>query len=496
MSTRNSTPPRRSLRPLAESWKPASCSRRSRPRPRPRCPARTRRGTSWTLTLYGPGTLNVVDKNGQAFTKANQNIPDDINTITVSGTVTAAEPARGQGHLCAAGLRRHGSSSSSSPSITRGPTGSLIPPWSDPRWPLLRTASQRSIFPTSGWGIRAERHRPRTRISTRPRPLSAPRRPIKLVGGINAPEGVNTLRFGGVDTTYTPAGGTPLNQTNQNNEFVINLGPPIAGGTSIIVNKVISDAGKSTASGTTTVFQDAVTFVVNGRINLFQANEIDGSTGTGLVPTQFIQPASSTTALLPGGTYLVSDVGGGVSTGQIGDIRIGGNVTNFTAMVLATDLFTFPSADPATGPQVSNFFIGGETNNVILVAPAGVAERTVRPWHGQHLHQHRVHPEPPGQPRRHRLGGHGETERSATSRLAETWSTRSSSQAMTRNSLPSPTLPGDLAQWPDHPLWRSLQRPGPADDLPTGSPTLSSISPPTVPWRTAAEAFTAGSPAT
>ena len=64
-------------------------------------------------------------------------------------------------------------------------------------------------------------------------------------------------------------------------------------------------------------------------------------------------------------------MGGGVTTGQIGDIRIGGNATNFTAFALETDLFTFPSADPTTGPQVSNFFIGGETNNVILVAPAG-----------------------------------------------------------------------------------------------------------------------------
>ena len=40
-------------------------------------------------------------------------------------------------------------------------------------------------------------------------------------------------------------------------------------------------------------------------------------------------------------------------------------------MALDTDLFTFPSADPVTGPQVSNFFIGGQTDNVILVAPSG-----------------------------------------------------------------------------------------------------------------------------
>ena len=91
-----------------------------------------------------------------------------------------------------------------------------------------------------------------------------------------------------------------------------------------------------------------------------------------MVPTQFTPPsAQPQTSLLPGGTYLVSDVGGGVTTGQIGDIRIGGNATNFTAMALDTDLFTFPSADPVTGPQVSNFFIGGQTDNVILVAPSG-----------------------------------------------------------------------------------------------------------------------------
>src|SRR5208337_5336793 len=59
-------------------------------------------------------------------------------------------------------------------------------------------------------------------------------------------------------------------------------------------------------------------------------------------------------------------------TGQIGDIRIGGNATNFTAFALETDTFTPPpSGDPVTGPQVSNFFIGGQTDNVILVAPSG-----------------------------------------------------------------------------------------------------------------------------
>src|SRR5208337_4321514 len=200
-----------------------------------------------------------------------------------------------------------------------------------------------------------------------------------LAGGINAPEGINVLRFGGVDTTLTPASGMSLDQTNQNNEFVINLGPPIAGGTSIIVNKVITGAVPSTTSGSTAVNQQSVTFVVAGRINLFQANEIDGTTGTApngtsLVPTQFTPPSTPPPAnLLAGGTYLVSDgpATSGLTFGQIGDIRIGGNATNFTAMALDADLFTAPSPDPVQGPQVSNFFIGGQTDNVILVAPSG-----------------------------------------------------------------------------------------------------------------------------
>ena len=118
--------------------------------------------------------------------------------------------------------------------------------------------------------------------------------------------------------------------------------------------------------------------MVAGRINLFQANEIDGdTTPSTLVPTQFAAPPltpTQTPPLLPGGTYLVSDAPAtsGLTTGQIGDIRIGGNVTNFTAFALDTDTFTPPpSVDPVTGPQVSNFFIGGQTDNVILVAPSG-----------------------------------------------------------------------------------------------------------------------------
>ena len=52
----------------------------------------------------------------------------------------------------------------------------------------------------------------------------------KVAGEIDIPGGVITLRFGGVDATYTPPGGTPLNQTGQDNEFQIGLGLPITTG--------------------------------------------------------------------------------------------------------------------------------------------------------------------------------------------------------------------------------------------------------------------------
>ena len=84
-------------------------------------------------------------------------------------------------------------------------------------------------------------------------------------------------------------------------------------------------------------------------------------------------------------------MGGGVTTGQIGDIRIGGNVTNFTAFA-PDGYFRIPPlpVDPVTGPQVSNFFIGGQTQNVILVALLVAKQRVFRARHGQRLHQHRV----------------------------------------------------------------------------------------------------------
>src|SRR5271157_6368528 len=383
MSMRKPAPSRRSLRPLAESLETRQLLSSLSTVPSATVSGTDTKGDRWTLTLYGPGTLNVVDKSGTAFTPANKFTPDDISTITVSGTITAESrlvgkvtfvPANSDGRVFFQQLTINNT----------GEYGQLNPALVHPRASIPQNGIAAVDMPNFwlGW----------TGITTGTAPTAKSNfhqfmaTAFNLAGGINAPEGINTLRFGGVDTTFSPTGVTPLDQTGQNNEFVINLGPPIIGGTSIIVNKVITNAAPPGTAGSTTVTQDSVTFVVAGRINLFQANEIDGDTATGtsssgtsftLVPTQFTptptQPQTQT-PLLPGGTYLVSDAPAtsGLTTGQIGDIRIGGNATNFTAFALETDTFTAPpSVDPVTGPQVSNFFIGGQTDNVILVAPSG-----------------------------------------------------------------------------------------------------------------------------
>ena len=60
----------------------------------------------------------------------------------------------------------------------------------------------------------------------------------------------------------------------------------------------------------------------------------------------------------------------GPSTGQIGNVRIGGNATNFTTFV-TEDPITAVAAEGQLDAKISNFYIGGQTNNVLLVAPSG-----------------------------------------------------------------------------------------------------------------------------
>jgi hypothetical protein len=334
-------------------------------------------GAQWVLRLFGPGTLNVVgtrsDGTGtDVFTKSTQTLTESILTITVAGAITTETRLVGTVYP----NPNNGDAKVFFQNLIVTPTGELG----------KIDQGQVSNFRTVQNGILAvdipnfylahtEITKPSTPSQIHPATAATPTSaglPVFSAGEIFIPQGVLTLRFGGVDVDFTPVatGGAPaavpLNKSMQNNEFQIALGLPVVGGTSIIVNTVNSNA-EANSSSTAAPFQDFATFLVTGRLNLFQANEIDGNTAPGLVPTQLVNSPSLTGPSF-GGTYVVSQ--GGVATGQIGDVRIGGNVTNFTTIV-TEDPLNVAAAEGQLDAKISNFYIGGQTNNVLLVAPSG-----------------------------------------------------------------------------------------------------------------------------
>jgi hypothetical protein len=316
-------------------------------------------GAQWTLRLYGPGTLNVVDQNGAAFTRATASTMDSIDTITVGGSITSETKLVGT-----VTPAPDGNANVYFQNLVVTPTGELgkidtgqvsnfrvvqngISAIDMPDFYLAHTSSS---VPTKASTIHT----------------TASGGEVFQAGLISIPGGVNTLRFGGVDADYAAAGATPLTDSNQSNEFDISLGLPVTTGTSIIVNSVTSDSQTNTTSGSP-AFQDMVTFLVAGRLNLFQANTINGNAATGLAPSQFA--SSVPTTLSPGGTFVISDASE-AGTGQIGNVRVGGNATNFTTLVDEYALSSTP-VEGALDAKISNFFIGGQTNNVMLMAPSG-----------------------------------------------------------------------------------------------------------------------------
>lgn len=276
-------------------------------------------GDQWVLRLIGPGDLRVTKQPDSTGLQTDLSAATEIDQITVAGANPfttrlvgqVKQAANGDGKVYFAGLDELGGRSEGAPG-TNGIYAIDIPDF----W-LGKTSTAAAT------------------AATEP--------------SIQIPDGVITLRFGGVDTTFTPQGATPLNQNNQNDAFTVSLGLPKTQGTSVIVDKIITDAQAGATSSTGqpgTPTQDSVAINVAGRLNQFQANSIQGNTnfpstgfagGGGTIVTSFTDPGTAT-------------------TGQIGFARVGGNATNFSVQ---------------TNDKVSNFYIGGETNNVQLLAPAG-----------------------------------------------------------------------------------------------------------------------------
>jgi len=327
-------------------------------------------GASWMLRLYGPGSLSVLATDGTAFTSGTKFKVGSIDQITVSGATTDRtrlvgtvypNPATNNARVYFQYLNV-------------GSTGELG------KIDIGQVSNFRSVQNGIHTIDMPDFYLAHTETTAPTAPTALLHSPIHesaaTAGAILVPQGVNTLRFGGVDVNYTPDGGTPLTQSQQNNEFAIVLGLPYTQGTSIIVNTVNSNAQANTTTPTAPAFQDYASFQVAGRLNLFQANSITGNTTTSLLPTQLVN-TPAVNGLAPGGTFVISQGGtvqeettGGGPTGQIGDIRIGGAATNFTALV-TEDPINAIAAEGQLDAKLANFFIGGQTNNVLLITPSG-----------------------------------------------------------------------------------------------------------------------------
>ncbi len=279
-------------------------------------------GDAWTLKLVGPGTIHVIKQPDTTGTSTDLTARTEIQSIMVGGTdplhtrlVGTVKPSgKGDGRVFfetfteIQNRRENGAGGNGLLSIDM------------PNFWLGLTAA---TAPTTAGGAPA----------------------------INIPDGTSTLRFGGVDTTAFF--GTDSTKSLANNglsdELRVNLGIPQYGGTRVIIDRSISNAaaGKPSATGAPgTPTQDGVIFSVAGRLGIFQANSIVGNTqfSPGFFP-------------MTGGTIVASnpDQSSG-TTGQIGEIRVGANATNFEVV---------------TNDKIHQLFIGGETNTVSILAPNG-----------------------------------------------------------------------------------------------------------------------------
>jgi hypothetical protein len=295
-------------------------------------------GDVWTLTLSGKGSIQVVKQNDSSGSPAALNSATEIKSITISGT----DP----------------SSTRLTETIKKaaGGTGKVF----FQQLTELPNKSERAVGGVTGLGIQSINIPDFYLGATDPTmPASSSTSPR---AEIFIPDGINSLRFGGVDATAffgTDPTQSPT-QDNLNDEFRVRLGVPAQIGTSIVVNSIVSaaQAGTTSSSGTAGApTQKSVVFDVTGRLNLFQANEIDGNTqlppaagsfSGGTIVASFADPTSSFSS-----PFGFSATG---LTGALGFIRVGGNATNFSAV---------------TNDRLANFYIGGEANNVSVLTPNG-----------------------------------------------------------------------------------------------------------------------------
>ncbi len=276
-------------------------------------------GDTYSLRMQGPGDVRIVNQPGSDGQPVPLGTAAEIDRITVGGTNSELSTLVGR--------------------VRRGPDG-------DGRVFFKRLeafANQSPLVPSSN-GLQAVDMPGFWLGNTSPEGTSAAGSPP---ASISIPSGVVSLRLGGVDASR---GTTPGEASvgAQDDTIPITLGLPRMGGTRIVVDQVISSTQPTAATGgqPAGVVQHGVLFNVSGRLSLFQADSIVGDPDT--PGSQFPGGGGTVVASLPDQSTQI--------TGQIGDVRVGGDATNFSVL---------------TNDRLANFYIGGETRNVSLLTPTG-----------------------------------------------------------------------------------------------------------------------------
>lgn len=286
-------------------------------------------GDRWVLEMKGPGDFHVINQ-PDATTGAPVPLgqPGQIETIRVGGTAPRSSRLVGK--------------------VFRGPNGDGKVHFQN----LIQFGGDTLTAPGNA-GLLAVDMPDFWMASTSPAPTAG-----GVQGAIDIPDGVVTLRLGGVDTTRSFATDPTraLNVNNANDQFLINLGVPLWIGTSIIVDEIVTDAqAGQNAAGQPTTFQDTVNISVAGRLNLFEANNIRGD-------KELPPPASGAFGTV---VRVVQSESG--LTPAVGEFRVNGDATN-----LIFDMQQVQFGQSTGLERVNTFFVGGETTNLRVAAPGGM----------------------------------------------------------------------------------------------------------------------------
>lgn len=277
-------------------------------------------GDKWFLRLLGPGTIRVINQPDSGGNPVALGQPALIQSIQIAGTAPLSsrlvgevkQASGGDGKVFFQSMSQFGGNSLS------GGSNNGLYAVDIPNFWLGITQSTQTTAATAS---------------------------------IEIQDGVNTLRFGGVDMTASPGGGIPAPSTNNFSDTAsIKLGIPAYLGTSIYVDKFVSNTKAGTSASAP--IQDSITAEVIGRINAFQANEIGGTSA--IASSGYL--GGGGTVIRSSGEYLGDPIQSQI-VGAIGEVMVRNNATNFGVQ---------------SGTQIRKINIGGETNNVFALSPSGI----------------------------------------------------------------------------------------------------------------------------